>query len=83
MKCTYFHRNCWEKMAQNDRSHAMDISKIIKVILENCKKNVRMTHLTEKKNEFSDNFKSLQFFMVQGSLNPNITFLREKLCLVA
>ena len=32
----------------------------------------KMTHLTVK-NEFSKNFKSLQFLMVQGSLNPNIT----------
>ena len=29
--------------------------------------------------EFSKNFKSLQFSMVQGSLNPNITILGEKL----
>ena len=28
--------------------------------------------------EFSKKFKSLQFLMVQGSLNPNITFLGEK-----
>ena len=33
--------------------------------------------------EFSKNFKSLQFPMVQGSLNPNIIFLHEKLWLVA
>ena len=29
--------------------------------------------------EFSKKIKSLQFSMVQGSLNPNITFLSEKL----
>ena len=31
--------------------------------------------------EFSKKFKSLQFSMVQGSLNPNITVLDEKLSL--
>ena len=41
-----------------------------------------MTHLTVK-NEFSKNVQCLQFFMVQGSLNPNITFLCEKLWQVA
>ena len=30
--------------------------------------------------EFSKNVKSLQFSMVQGSLNPNIIFLGEKNC---
>ena len=38
MKCTYFHRNCWKK-AYNDRSHAMDISRINIAILKNCPKN--------------------------------------------
>ena len=33
--------------------------------------------------EFSKNVKSLQFPMVQGSLNPNIIFLHEKLWPVA
>ena len=33
MKCTYFHRDCWIKIAQNDRSHAMDISGIAKAII--------------------------------------------------
>ena len=33
--------------------------------------------------EFSKKFKSLQFSMIQGSLNPNITLLGEKLCPVA
>ena len=75
MKCTYFHGNCWEK--KNDRLHAMDISRITKVILKNCQKIRKMTHLTVKM-EFSKKFKSLKFLMVQGSLNPNITFLGEK-----
>ena len=35
------------------------------------------------KPEFSKNVKSLKFSMVQGPLNPNITFLGEKLFLVA
>ena len=35
---TYFHRNYWKKIAQNDRSHAMDISRITKVILKKSKK---------------------------------------------
>ena len=33
--------------------------------------------------EFSINIKDLQFLMVQGTLNPNITFLGDKLLLVA
>ena len=33
--------------------------------------------------EFSKKIKSLQFLIVQGSLNPNITFLGEKLWPVA
>ena len=49
MKRTCFHRNCWKKIAQNDRSHAMDISRITKVILKNCQKIGKMTHLTVKK----------------------------------
>ena len=60
----------------------MDISRITKVILKNCQKIVKMTPLTVKM-EFSKNVKSLHFLMVQGSLNPNITFLGEKLRLVA
>merc|ERR1711923_168700 len=49
MKCTYFHRNCWKKFwNQNDRSHAMDISRITKVIMKNCQKIVKMTHLNVK-----------------------------------
>ena len=59
-------------------SHAMDISRITKVTLKNCQKIEKMTPLTVKM-EFSKNVKSLQFFMVQGSLNLNITFLGEKL----
>ena len=35
--------------------------------------------LNRKKMEFSKKIKSLQYLMVQGSLNPNITFLGEKL----
>ena len=48
--------------------------------VKNCKNKERkkMTPLTVK-NEFSKNVKSLQFPMVQGSLNPNIIFLCEKL----
>ena len=38
MKCTYFHRTCWKKIAQNDRSHVTDISRINKVVLKNCQK---------------------------------------------
>jgi len=49
-----------------------------KVMLKNAKKIRKMTPLTVKM-EFSKFFKSLQFSMVQGSLNPNITFLGEKL----
>ena len=56
----------------------MDISRITKVTLKNCQKIEKMTHLTVKM-EFSKTFKSLQFSMVQGSLNPNITILGEKL----
>ena len=37
-----------------------------------------MTNLAVKM-EFSKNVEILQFIMVQGSLNPNITFLGEKL----
>ena len=80
MKCTYFHRNIvGKKTTQNDRSHAMDISRIIKVILKNYHpKNWKMSHLTVKKGIFKK-IQSLQFLMVQGSLNPNIRFLGEKL----
>ena len=46
MKCTYFHRNCWKKIAQIDSSHAMDISRITKVILKNFQKIGKMTPLT-------------------------------------
>ena len=46
-----------------------------KVYLRNVKKIGKITPLTVKKNKF----KSLQFLMVQGSLNPNIIFLGEKL----
>ena len=56
----------------------MDISRITKVIWKNCPKIEKMAQITVKM-EFSKNIKSLQFLMVQGSLNPNITFLGEKL----
>ena len=52
MKCTYFHRNCWGKIAQNDMSHAMDISRITKVILKNCLKIGKMTPLAVKNGIF-------------------------------
>ena len=42
------------------------------------KKIGKMTPLTVKK-WYLKKFKSLQFHMVQGSLNPDITFLGEKL----
>ena len=48
MKGTYFHRNCWKKIAQNDRSHAMDISRVTKVILKNCQKNRKNDALNRK-----------------------------------
>ena len=38
MKFAYFHRNCWEKIALNDRPHAMDISRITKLIMKNWQK---------------------------------------------
>ena len=63
----------------------LDISKITKVYIEKLqqqkkmkKDKKKMTHLAVKM-EFKKKFKRLQFFMVQGSLNPNITFLGEKL----
>ena len=37
-----------KKIALNDRSHAMDISRITKVILKNCQIIRKMTHLTVK-----------------------------------
>ena len=37
MKCTYFNCNCWKIIDQNDRSHAIDISKITKVVLKKRK----------------------------------------------
>ena len=47
----------------------MDISRITQVILKKCQKNCQ-------------NVKSLQFLMLQGSFNPNITFLQTKNLLV-
>ena len=46
-------------------------------------KKLRVQRVNRKHFEFSKNFKSLQFLMVQGSLNPNITILGEKLWPVA
>ena len=48
MKCICFHRNCWKKLAPNDTSHGMDISRITKVVLKNCQKIGKMTSLTVK-----------------------------------
>jgi len=58
IKCTYFRRNCWKKIAQNDGSHAMDISRITKLILKNCKKIEKMTPLTVKNGIFRKSQKS-------------------------
>ena len=63
--------------ALNHRSHVMDISRITKVIMKNCQEIEKMTPLTVKKGILKK--KSLQFHMVQGSLNPNTTFIGEKL----
>merc|ERR1712115_626335 len=62
MKCAYFHRNCWKKVAYNDRSHAMDISRITKVILKNCQKIGKMTHFTVKNGIFKKFQKSSIFY---------------------
>ena len=59
-------------------SHAMNISRITKVIMKNCQKLGKMPPLTVKNGIFKK-IKSLQFLMVQSSLNPNMTFLGEKL----
>ena len=50
----------------------MDISRITIVILKNCQKMGKITHFTVKME-----LKKIisQFSMVQGCLNPNITFL--------
>ena len=29
MKCTYFHRKCWKRITQNDRSPAMDLWELL------------------------------------------------------
>ena len=53
MKCTYFNRNCWIKIAQNDRSHAMDISRITKPLyIEKLSKNRKNDPLKRKKMNF-------------------------------
>ena len=56
----------------------MDISRITKVTLKNCPKNRKNDPFNRKKWNFQK-ISSLKFSMVQGSLNPNITFLGEKL----
>ena len=48
-----------------------------------AKKIEKISHLMVKNWIFNFFFNSLQFSMVQGSLNPNITFLSEKLWPVA
>ena len=85
MKCTYFHRNCWKRIAKNDRSHAMYSSRITnqsyiekKLVLKN-----RENDPFNLKNWIILKISSLKIDMVQGSLNPNITFLGEKLWPVA
>ena len=60
----------------------MYISRLTKVVLKNLQKIGKMTHLTVKI-EFSKKITSLQFFMTEGPLNLNITFLVEKLCPLA
>merc|ERR1711923_44455 len=52
MTYPYFHHNCWEKIAKNDMLHAMDISRITKVILKKMPKNLKMTPLTVKNGIF-------------------------------
>ena len=63
---------------QAEKKDILDISRITKGILKNCKKIGKMNPLTVKNGIFK-NVKSLQFPMLQGSLNPNIIFLHEKL----
>ena len=59
---------------------AMDISRITKIILTNSKKKyLKNDPFNRKKCNVLQSFKSLQFSMVQSYLNPNITFLGEKL----
>ena len=62
----------------------MDISRITKVVLKKKTQKIGNNDpFSRKKMEFSKNVKSLQFIMVQGSLNPNITFLGKNLRQVA
>jgi len=49
----------------------------------NIAKKSENASFNRKKNEFSENCKSLQFVMVQGSLKTKMTFLGEKLWQVA
>jgi len=49
-----------------------------KSYFEKLPKNLKMTPLIVE-NEFPKKIKSLQFIMVQCSLNPTITFLGERL----
>ena len=48
-----------------------------------AQKNGKIIPLTLKNGIWKKNVKSLQFLMVQDSLNPNITFLGEKMWPVA
>ena len=59
----------------------MDFSRITKVILKNYKKIGKWPNLTVEMN--FQKMSSLQFVMVQGSLNPNMKFLDEILRPVA
>ena len=61
MKYAYFHRNCWKKIAYNDRSHAMDISRITKVILKNCPKNWKNDSLSRKNGIFKNKYQKSSF----------------------
>ena len=69
----------------NDRSHAMDIGhlKNHQSYFEKLPKNRENDPFNRKNWIFKKKIKSLQFLIVQGSLNPNITFLVEKLWPVA
>ena len=60
----------------------MDISRITIGYIEELPKNRKNDKLNRKNNEIFKNKNkksSLQFLMVQGSLNPNIRFVGEKL----
>ena len=57
----YFHGNWWKRIAQNDRSDAMDIARITKVVLKNCQKIGKMTPLTVKNLNFQKMSKVFNF----------------------